>query len=388
MFIASLCYSHAQEVQKSAGDSLEASLLTCSPGTEIYQYYGHTAILIKERNTGNNYVFNYGLFDFNTPNFIWRFLLGECDYLCGATYLDVFLSNYERRGTGVREDVLNLTSDETAHLYEALKINSLPENATYRYNLFYDNCATRVRDKIEQCINGKIEYTMVHPHQSLRDIVHEYSEPYAWSYFGQDLLLGAQSDIIAPRQHQEFAPIYLQNDIRTAVIKDKAGNIRPLVIRTNTLIEGRELIFSKGFPISPRVCCIILLIITLLISAWDILKKRPNWIYDCVLLLSQGLAGVLITFMFLFSQHPTVGTNWLILLFNPIPLVLLYWIIKKEKKNKKSIYHAWARIYIFLFVCSTYIIPQYISTEVIILALCLLIRSMSNHIIYTYRLQS
>ena len=389
LFLTSFSCFYAQKSDSMATNNLEASLLTCSPGTEIYQYYGHTALLIKDLDNGQNYVFNYGLFDFNTPNFLWRFLLGECDYLCGVTTLESFLRNYEQRGTGVREDVLNLTSEETAYLFDALKTNSLPENATYRYDFFYDNCATRVRDQIEHCINGKIHYASSTKSQSLRDIVHESSMPYKWSYFGQDLLLGAQADRMASRIQQEFSPIYLQHDICTAYVENSEGRVRPLVTSSQTLVEDKDVTFSKGFPLSPKVCCLILLLVTIILSAIDIRKARPCcWLYDLFLMLLQGLAGLLITFMFFFSKHPTVDTNWLILLFNPIPLVVLYWVIRKERHNRKSIYHAVVRIYLFLFICSTYFIPQYISIEVNILALCLLLRSMSNHIIYTYRLRT
>jgi hypothetical protein len=130
-----------------------------------------------------------------------------------------------------------------------------------------------------------------------------------------------------------------------------------------------------------------LFVLTLIVSGWDIYRAKPCWVYDLVMLGLQGLAGLLVTFMFLFSQHPTVDSNWLVLLFNPLPLFLLYWIIGKEIRHKRSLYHAVARIYLFVFICATYWIPQYISVEVKILALCLLLRSMSNHIIYEYRIR-
>jgi len=388
LFLSSFSCSFAKEGDSTATNNLEASLLTCSPGTEIYQYYGHTAILIKDLATGENYVFNYGLFDFSTPNFLWRFLLGECDYLCGATNLNSFLHNYARRGTGVREDILNLTPEETVRLFDALKTNSLPENATYRYDFFCDNCATRVRDQIEHCVNGKIHYVSSTKSQSLRDIVHESSAPYKWSYFGQDLLLGAQADRPATRSQQEFSPIYLQRDISTAFVENNEGRVRPLVTSSQILVKDKGVIFSKGFPLSPKACCFILLLLTIILSALDIRRSKPCWQYDLLLMTLQGLAGLLITFMFFFSKHPTVDTNWLVLLFNPIPLLVLYWVMRKERRNQRSLYHAAARIYIFLFICATCFIPQYISVEVILLALCLLLRSMSNHIIYTYKLRT
>ena len=377
----------AQEMDMAREDSLEVSLLTCSPGNKIYQYYGHSALLVREVNTGRELVFNYGLFDFGTPHFLWRFLLGECDYLCGASHLRVFLENYRRRDRGVRKDVLNLSQVECVRLYEALKYNCLPENASYRYNFFYDNCATRIRDRIEDCIDGDMVYSDDVEAHSLRDIVHEFSEPYEWSLFGQDLLLGSEADKPAPREYQEFSPIYLQRDLSLAQVKDSSGSERPLVLRTEWLLRNGFAKHDKGFPLSPLACCVILLAITAAFSAWDIYRIKPNWVFDLVMLFLQGGAGLLVTFMFFFSQHPTVNTNWLVLLFNPLPLFLLYWIIRKEIRNQRSWYHAVARIYLFGFICATCFIPQYISAEVKLLALCLLFRSMSNHIIYTYRIR-
>ncbi len=381
---------HAEEVKDTVGvakDSVRVSLLTCSPGTEIYQYYGHTALLVRDSRLGCDIVFNYGLFDFKAPFFLWRFLLGHTDYMCGACSLEDFVRAYSQRGTGIREDVLDLTPEESSRLYGALKENCLPENAVYRYNFFYDNCATRVRDQIEKCLNGKLKYSLPVREVSLRDIVHEYSKEYKWSEFGQDLLLGMEADKPAKREFQEFAPMLLEEDLRTSVVEDSQGNVRPLVSQSRMMIPDERVVKQAGFPVSPLLSCLILLLVFVLVSVWDVYRKRPTWVFDAVVMLVHGLAGLLVAFMFFFSAHPTVGSNWQILLLNPLPLVFLYWVIRKERKNERSLYHAVGRIYFFLFICLTYIIPQYISSEVLILALCLLVRSMSNHIIYTYRLR-
>ena len=99
------------------------------------------------------------------------------------------------------------------------------------------------------------------------------------------------------------------------------------------------------------------------------------------------LVGVLITFMFFFSSHPTVGSNWLVLLFNPLPLVFWWYTVRKERAGCSCVYHTVARLWLFLFLCATYVIPQYINPEVKVLALCLLIRSMSHHAIFAYQLR-
>ena len=135
-------------------DSTRLSLLTCAPGEEIYSLFGHTAIRYENPSQGIDIVFNYGLFSFNTPNFIFRFSLGETDYQLGATDYERFAAEYAFFGRSVWQQTLNLTDEEKTELIRLLQENYRPENRVYRYNFFYDNCATRPRDKIEESIAG------------------------------------------------------------------------------------------------------------------------------------------------------------------------------------------------------------------------------------------
>ena len=127
-------------------DSIRISLLTCAPGEEIYSLFGHTAIRYENPSQGIDVVFNYGLFSFNTPNFILRFSLGETDYQLGATDYAHFAAEYAFFGRSVWQQTLNLTEREKAELIRLLQENYRPENRVYRYNFFHDNCATRPRD--------------------------------------------------------------------------------------------------------------------------------------------------------------------------------------------------------------------------------------------------
>ena len=140
---------------KAQNDSINAYLLTCEPGKAIYELYGHTAIWIEDAGNGTDVVFNYGLFDFSTPHFVWRFSLGKTDYILGATRLRHFLREYSECGSEVFAQQLNLTQDETRRLYDLLVMNSRAENRVYRYNFLYNNCATMALDKIEESINGR-----------------------------------------------------------------------------------------------------------------------------------------------------------------------------------------------------------------------------------------
>ena len=145
--------------QVQLNDSAKISLLTSSPWYgAVYAYFGHTAIHVQDDSTGVNAVFNYGYFDSSQPNFIYRFVRGETDYILGVTTYEDFLWEYGYKGQEVVVQELNLSPEKKQQLYEALSLNALPENREYRYNFFYDNCATRPRDMVEKYTNGVIHY--------------------------------------------------------------------------------------------------------------------------------------------------------------------------------------------------------------------------------------
>mgnify|MGYP000450229854 FL=1 len=193
------------------GDSLAVSLITCEPGPQIYELYGHTAIRIRHMRTGDDVAFNYGMFNFNAPNFVMRFVLGETDYMLGVYPYEDFLEEYRLRGSKVIEQTLNLTAQEKERLLRALAENARPENCTYRYNFLYNNCTSQARDIIERCIDGAIVYPVDNKEESYRQIIHYYTAGSPWSEFGQDILLGAAADRPITQREKMFAPLFLEN---------------------------------------------------------------------------------------------------------------------------------------------------------------------------------
>ena len=147
-----------QPVADRQQDSVCVSLLTVTPGKMVYELYGHTAIRVREVMPGrlSDWVFNYGTFSFAQPHFVWRFVKGETDYELGVVPYALFYDTYVKEGRGIDELPLNLSPAESRRLVDALSRNLLPENATYRYNFFYDNCTTRAIGMIANAIEGKI----------------------------------------------------------------------------------------------------------------------------------------------------------------------------------------------------------------------------------------
>lgn len=381
-FIFCLFMGVAFSVQSQSTDSIRFSLLTCAPGTEIYSLFGHTAIRYENYTRRIDVAFNYGMFSFNTPNFIFRFVAGETDYQLGITPYSYFEAEYAMRGSSVYQQVLNLTQSEKERLLTILENNYLPENRIYRYNYFYDNCTTRARDKIEECIEGKVVYPDSLSGKSYRSIVHEFTAGSPWNEFGIDLCLGAEADKEINKRQQMFSPFYMKYYASNAYIVDAGGTRRPLILDETKIVDVEPEEVQPGFILSPLMCGALFLALCV-VMAWGQWKtQRIWWGWDIVLYGLQGLAGCIIAFLFFFSVHPTVGSNWLLILFNPIPLLYLPFMVYKAVKRKKDYYHVGNMVHLTLFITILPFCGQEFNLTVLPLALGLLVTSASHVLVW------
>ena len=358
-------------------DSIEVSLITCSPHEEIYSLYGHSAIRwhnLCKQNPGagaEDWVFNWGMFSFSKPYFALRFVFGLTDYELAAIPFEYFWPYYQKWGSSVMEQVLNLTNDEKRILKKALAENLEPENKVYRYNYFYDNCSTRPRDIIENCVNGKLEYSQRKDYTpSYRDMVHECVRNHPWAAFGNDMLLGVKADMKTSLREQEFLPENLMYDFDRAKIYAD-GKYRPLVIERRILVPPGVQIIEQDFLLTPMECAVILLVCSLIIITLEWRRRKTFKYWDAFLMLLQGLAGFVL-FVMLFSQHPTTSTNLQILLLNPLPLFYLPSVIKR----RPTCWWIVLLTMVTLFLLGD-IFQQY-AEGMMILALCLLLRVLIN----------
>ena len=367
-------------MKAKSSDSIRLSLLTCAPGTEIYALFGHSAIRYEHPALQRDWVFNYGMFSFSEPNFVMRFVKGETDYQLGVIPYSYFEAEYAERGSSVYQQVLNLTAEEKVNLVKALQENYLPANRVYRYNYFYDNCTTRARDKIEECIDGKVVYTTPTHEETFRDIIHEYTEGHEWSEFGIDLCLGADADKPIDLRQQMFAPFYMLEAARGAMIQ-RGDTLVPLVkeeFKVVDVIRTPE----PGFPISPMAGACVLLAVTMVVVGVGVRKGHISCIWDGFLFGLQGIGGCVIAFLFFFSVHPTVSSNWMLVLLNPIPLFYLPFMIYQSLGRKKDAYHGVNAIVLTFFMILMPLIPQEFNLTVLPLALSLWLTSVGHLFIY------
>ena len=219
-------------------DSTVISLLTYDKTPEVYGMYGHTALRVKDESNHVDLIFNYGTFDFNSPNFIYRFTKGDAEYILAVQdYRDVCIESYITR-RAVREQILNLTQREKQKVFEALMTNAEEQNRAYKYNFLFDNCSTRPREIVEKNINGKLAYRDSIPTQTFRQLIHGCIGKKQWMTFGIDLILGSDLDRKASFKEQMFLPAYLEDGFNRTVIIDSAGVQRNLVTSDREILPG------------------------------------------------------------------------------------------------------------------------------------------------------
>lgn len=351
-------------------DNVSISVITCSPGDEVYSLFGHTGLRYRNSDDGTDIVFSYGYFNFNAPNFVWRFILGETDYMVGAVPYNHFIREYEERGSAVVEQVLDLTSGQEAALYSALVYNCREENRIYRYNYFYNNCTTRVRDQVYS-VAGDVAYVGAGvPAITFREALAGMTSSHPWYAFGIDLLLGADVDEPASRSALQFIPGFFMNDLDMAHVSGT-----PLVKEKKILLHEQPRV-HEGSNATPFNVSLLFLLFTMIVILCEIRHKRTYWGFDLVIMMLQGLAGLLLLFMALFSSHPAVGCNWLMLLLNPLVLFIMPIMVYRLMK-RRTVPVAWLQVaFVLLFFISAIFSLQVYPVPVYFCAVALLARSL------------
>lgn len=357
----------------------QISLLTNAPWDEaIYSVFGHTSIRVKDPVKGLDLVFNFGMFNTRKDYFILLFIKGETDYMVMAYDYDIYLEDQVDKGAGIVEQVFNITQEERQNIFDALVVNTLPENREYRYNYFYDNCSTRPRDIIERYIKGEIQYTPTNKEQTFRNLVHECTRVRPWMKFGVDLVIGSDADKVITDRQKDFLPLYLMSAYEGATIKDTSDTNRELLLSTKTILEPKP--FSDAFPVSPLLSGIMVLIITILISFLSYYNRSftISRIFDTVLFLCAGIAGFIIFFLWFFSVHPATNPNWNIIWLNPLQLIVAFLFFAKSLSKYIYYYHFINFAALLAFLLAWYLIPQQLEIAFIPFILSICIRSIMN----------
>lgn len=297
------------KAQDSSKAALQISILTCAPGEDVYTAWGHTAIRIVDSVNQTDVVYNFGTFDFNTPNFLAEFVKGNLQYFLSPEYFQNFLLQYQYEGRSIKEQVLSLTNAEKIKWQNALQKNLEGSNRYYLYNFITDNCTTRVKDGLYHFTSNQVPASSI---KSFRTHVVEapYQQGIPWIGLGIDILLGAVSDKAPSAMQAGFLPDLLYAQIAAqpnSIIREAAYDFsRPLTRKPSDPIY-----FILGF-------FVLYLFLAKWNARWSVLTAK---FLDVFLLFSFGLGGLLLVYMSLFSLHTACHENWNILWLHPF-----YWI--------------------------------------------------------------
>jgi hypothetical protein len=358
-------------------DSVHVSLVTFYPGSEPHNIWGHSEIRVHQGPI--DLYFNYGVFDFQAPAFMWRFMLGETDYMCQP--VPRVYATLGMEGRRMVEQELNLPQDKAIMVRDFLWNNAQPQNCTYRYKFLSDNCSTRPRDIIEMAAGEGLQYpAMSDTVVTYRDILAHFCRNYAWEKFGIDLVLGWNVDTVLDQRATMFIPMLLMDAVAGATVKTDSVAI-PLVKVTTVPVDAST--DGKVKPptpwyLSPLTIALLVLLLTLLVSGRDWHRRDVSKWYDTILFTTGGLAGCLLFFLICFSTHEATSPNINIAWLHPglLLLALLPWF-KKTRKAARWL-HAINALVVALLMLAWPWQPQVGNIAFFPLMAALVMRSLTN----------
>jgi hypothetical protein len=332
VFFCSLALSAQIGIHRDLSPSASMSILTASPGLELYSVFGHSALRVYDPVNGIDEVYNYGTFDFETPNFYGKFASGQLLYRLTVSSIDRFLLEYYYEGRAVYEQILNLTADEMQRIYDFLQVNRQPENRDYLYDFFFDNCSTRLRDLLQIAVEPDWgEEVYMGEVRSFRHMLKPYLEQQPWSRFGIDLVLGLPADRIASPWNYMFLP----DELFLALAQARLPDGRPLVDQTLVILE-KEVIIPEGNN-SPIWIAWIIFALGIIVF----FSRKAAIVFNRAYFIILGLIGLVIFYLWFISDHHAANNNINILWALPTHL---YFIFKVKSQAVSGISRLYWRI--------------------------------------------
>ncbi len=371
-FLLSIFYfSHAIELS----DSARISLLTVAPGNELYSAFGHSGIRVTDFKTNMDVVFNYGTFDFNQPNFYVNFVKGRLLYMVNVESFRNFMSMYVYEERAVTEDVLNLSAEEKQHIFAFLANNAKPENRDYRYEFFFDNCATRIRDVFEKELGEKLvfHYEQFDTNYTLKQMLDLYVGESPWVKFGFYLILGMPCEVNATPRIQTFLPDYLQKAFQNATVQTANGK-ESFVSSTKVLLEHPLPVAPQEF-FTPMNTMLLLLIFYLILTVIERKTNKHFLFFDVLLFGVAGLLGCFFLSMWLFTEHYSVPKNlnmlWAIPLHLPVAFMLMFKSLRKYLVN----WFLFTAVFMVVLYVFKFLLPQPYHEAIVLIMAVLALRA-------------
>lgn len=370
VFIISLLALQQNSTFAQDSSHIRISLLTCTPGEELYSTFGHTAIRVTDSSSVTDYVFNYGTFNFEDPSFYTKFVRGKLLYYCSVENFPDFKYAYQAENRGITEQVLNMNAAEKIDLMEALYENAKDQNKFYQYDFFLDNCTTRARDMLVKFKKNHPGFKPVMPAGTrFRQAIHQYLDlnHKDWSKLGIDLLLGAPTDAVMTTAQSQFLPDNLMMSF------DSSNQHNQLVL-SKTNLYPINAISNNGSFFTPTIIFSLLLLMIVLLS-FSTNSKAKTFIqgFDGIFFFLTGLLGILFIFMWIGTDHSMTKNNYNLLWAWPINIVTAFFVNSKKEWVKK--YFGISAAALIIVLLSWSFLPQQLNSALIPIVMILIFRS-------------
>jgi hypothetical protein len=310
----------------------EVSILTIGPGFVLNDAFGHSAIRIKDPLQNIDLIFDYGRYDFQAKGFYLNFAKGKLDYEIGWTYSEDFISNYKLQQRRVTAQIINLTLKEKQNLFEVLQTNIQPQNKSYSYDFFYNNCATKIKDVLVDTSNKNISFLTPENFEQLsfRELIRSHVPQNSWGGLGIDAALGSVIDRLASVEEHLFLPKYLDEILKHSKFDPEASK---LVLRSEVLNQTQK---SKPstFWWSPLVILGLVSITIIGMTYYDWTSKSRNKFLDALLFFTTGSIGILILFLWFATDHTATAYNYNFLWAFGFNLLMLPTVLKPKPKKR------------------------------------------------------
>ena len=351
---------------------LRISLLTATPGDELYSTFGHSALRVVDNVNNTDIVYNYGTFNFDEPGFYTKFVRGKLMYFLSREYFETFIYSYQLEKRGITEQVLQLSCAEKEKIIYLLHENMMPANMFYKYDFLFDNCTTRLRDLIENTSNDKVRFkSVLNSPKTFRNLIHNYLDlnDKQWSKLGIDILLGAKTDAVMTSKEEMFLPDYLLMNFDSAKINNHA------------LVEQKKPVYEIVLPENTKhnlkhplfiFTCLFALIAFLSFFKNPVIKKFMSSL-DEFLFFIVGLLGILLVLMWFGTDHKMTKNNFNLLWAWPLNAVAAFYM-HTTKKWVKFYYFTYAFFNIIL-IGSWLFLPQLMNPALIPIIGILIFRS-------------
>ncbi|HEX3837987.1 MAG TPA: DUF4105 domain-containing protein [Steroidobacteraceae bacterium] len=304
---------------------LEVSLITYGPGAIYWERFGHDAIRIRDRVSGESAEFNYGVFDFEEKNFLWNFARGHMRYMIDVEPSDIDQQDYVDAGRSVVDQRLALSAAQAERLRMFLLWNLRPENVGYDYDYLTSNCATRVRDVLNSTLDGALQVAFVarRAPMTYRQQIDRLMSAQPWMMLAMDLGLGPSADHPLNEWQESFLPMVLEREVRSVRIPDGRGGVKPLVVSEHEIAPNR---LKPPRPLPPNLNAPFGITGLALAATMLALRRRYPVLYaslGAAYLVLAGILGTVLLALWTLTTHYAAWANANLFIFNPVAFAML-----------------------------------------------------------------